>query len=79
VWINVVPEEARLIADWQTKNGYTVPVLVGGRSIVNEYKVAMTPTHYLLDAQGKVLSKKAGYTSGDEKDLESAIQDALGR
>jgi peroxiredoxin len=79
VWINVVPEEARLIADWQTKNGYTVPVLVGGPSIVNEYKVAMTPTHYLLDAQGQVLSKKAGYKSGDEKGLESAIQDALGR
>jgi thioredoxin-related protein len=79
VWINVLPEEERLIADWQTKNGYTVPVLVGGRSIVNEYRVAMTPTHYLLDAQGKVLSKKAGYKSGDEKSLESAIQDALGR
>src|SRR6187431_3437605 len=25
VWINVVPDEQKLIADWRTKHGYTVP------------------------------------------------------
>jgi peroxiredoxin len=77
VWINVVPEEERLIADWRTRHGYTVPVLLGGRSVQNDYKLVMTPTHYLLDSQGKVLSSHAGYTAGDEKGLEREIQQAL--
>jgi peroxiredoxin len=78
VWINVVPDEERLIADWRTKHGYTVPILVAGRSVQNDYKIAMTPTHYLLDAQGKVLTRHAGYTPGDEKTLEAQIRQALG-
>ena len=77
VWINVVPDEEKLIAGWRTKHGYTVPVLVGGRSVQNDYKLVMTPTHYLLDSQGKVISRHAGYKPGDEKDLEREIQQAL--
>jgi peroxiredoxin len=77
VWINVLPEEEPLIADWRNKHGYTVPVLVGGRSVQNDYKLVMTPTHYLLDSRGNILSKHAGYKPGDEKNLERAIQHAL--
>jgi peroxiredoxin len=79
VWINVVPDEEPLIADWLAKHGYTVPVLLGGRSVQGAYKLVMTPTHYLLDSRGKVLSKHAGYTAGDEKALERDIQQALGQ
>jgi hypothetical protein len=39
----------------------------------------MSPTHYLLDSRGKVISKHAGYTAGDEKALERDIQQALAR
>jgi cytochrome oxidase Cu insertion factor (SCO1/SenC/PrrC family) len=77
VWINVVPDEEKLIAAWRAAHGYTVPVLLGGRSVQNDYKLVMTPTHYLLDPRGKVLSKYAGYTAGDEKTLERDIQQAL--
>jgi cytochrome oxidase Cu insertion factor (SCO1/SenC/PrrC family) len=77
VWINVVPDEEPLIAGWRATHGYTIPVLLGGRSVQNDYKLVMTPTHYVLDARGKVLSKHAGYTAGDEKALERAIQQAL--
>jgi cytochrome oxidase Cu insertion factor (SCO1/SenC/PrrC family) len=77
VWINVVPDEERLIAAWRTKHGYTVPVLLGGRSVQNDYKLVMTPTHYLLDSQGQVLASHAGYKAGDEKDIERNIQKAL--
>ena len=79
VWINVVPDEEKLIAGWRAAHGYTVPVLLGGRSVQNDYKLVMTPTHYLLDSRGKVLSKHAGYTAGDEKALERDIQQALGQ
>jgi cytochrome oxidase Cu insertion factor (SCO1/SenC/PrrC family) len=77
VWINVVPDEEPLIAAWRATHGYTIPVLLGGRSVQNDYKLVMTPTHYVLDARGKVLSKHAGYTAGDEKALERDIQQAL--
>jgi cytochrome oxidase Cu insertion factor (SCO1/SenC/PrrC family) len=77
VWINVVPDEEPLIAGWRAAHGYTVPVLLGGRSVQNDYKLVMTPTHYLLDSRGKVLSKHAGYNAGDEKVLELDIQRAL--
>jgi peroxiredoxin len=78
VWINVVPDEERLIADWRARGGFTVPVLLGGRSVQSDYKLVMTPTHYLLDSEGRVLSRHAGYTPGDEKGLEQEIQHALG-
>jgi cytochrome oxidase Cu insertion factor (SCO1/SenC/PrrC family) len=77
VWINVVPDEEPLIGAWMAAHGYTVPVLLGGRSVQNDYKLVMTPTHYLLDPRGKVLSKHAGYNAGDEKVLERDIQQAL--
>lgn len=77
VWINVVPDEERLIADWRARHGYTVPILLGRQSAARDYKLVMTPTHYLLDAQGRVLSRHEGYTPGDEKSLEREIQQAL--
>jgi cytochrome oxidase Cu insertion factor (SCO1/SenC/PrrC family) len=79
VWVNVVPDEERLIPGWLAQHGFTVPVLLGGRSVQNDYRLVMTPTHYILDSRGKVLSKHAGYKAGDEKDLERDIQLALAR
>jgi cytochrome c biogenesis protein CcmG/thiol:disulfide interchange protein DsbE len=77
VWINVVPQQERLIADWRARGGYTATILLGGRSVQKDYKLTMTPTHYLLDAGGKILWKHAGYKPGDEKDLERRIREAL--
>jgi cytochrome oxidase Cu insertion factor (SCO1/SenC/PrrC family) len=77
VWINIVPEENSLIKNWQSTHGYTVPVLLGGKSVQNDYKLNETPTHYLLDARGTIVSKQSGYKAGDEKVLEREIQQAL--
>ena len=78
VWINVITNEERLIAPWQKEHGYTVPVLLGDRALAMNYHLRMTPTHYLLDAKGQVISSHAGYKAGDEKELERSIQKALG-
>ena len=78
VWINVITDEEKLIADWQRSHGYTVPVLLGDRPLAMSYNLRMTPTHYLLDAKGQIISSHAGYKAGDEKALEQAIQKALG-
>jgi peroxiredoxin len=77
VWINIVPEESALVKNWQATHGYTVPILLGGKSVQNDYKLTETPTHYLLDARGKIVSKHSGYQAGDEKVLEREIQQAL--
>ena len=79
VWINVLPDEEKLIAPWRAQHGYTAPVLLGNRSVANDYKLRMTPTHFLLDAKGAVLSTHAGYSAGDEKTLEHDVQQALGQ
>ena len=33
VWINVIPDEQKLIADWRTSHGYTATILLGSRSV----------------------------------------------
>jgi hypothetical protein len=79
VWINAVPREERLIKAWQTKHGYTVPILVGAsiRAIERDYQIKMTPTYFLLDPNGTVVSMHAGYKAGDEVQLEQQVQQAL--
>ena len=49
-----------------------------GASIQKDYGVTSTPTHYLLDASGKVLSRHGGCQKGDEVQLEQEIKRALG-
>jgi thiol-disulfide isomerase/thioredoxin len=79
VWINVVPDEERLIPGWRAEHNYTVPILLGGRWTADDYKLRTTPTHYLLDARGEIIARKAGFNPGDEKPLEQEIQKALAR
>jgi peroxiredoxin len=80
VYVNIIPEEQALVAKWQADHGYTAPVLVGGNldEIQRDYGVEGTPTHYLLDGEGKILSKHSGFRAGDEKGLEVEIQRAVG-
>ncbi len=78
VWINVLPQQERLLKKWRADNGYTVPILLGDRSVQRDYDLAMTPTHYLFDAQGKVVTRQAGYQAGDERELERRIRETLG-
>lgn len=80
VWINILPEEEKLIAGWQMAKNLTVPVLVGGSqaSLQRDYRIESTPSTYLLDERGGILYWKDGYAPGDEKTLEMKIASALG-
>jgi cytochrome oxidase Cu insertion factor (SCO1/SenC/PrrC family) len=79
VWINIVPEEDGKIAGWQARNRSAITVLTGASqaSLQRDYKVRMTPTHYLLNADGEVLLTLAGFKKGDEKVLEEKVKAAL--
>jgi hypothetical protein len=45
--------------------------------VQRDYDVESTPTHYLLDAKGLVISKHSGYQAGDAVALEQEIKKAL--
>jgi thioredoxin-related protein len=76
----MLPSENKLIADWQGKHRYTIPALIGASqaSLMRDYKVRMTPTHFLLDAEGQILYTRSGYEKGDEIEMEQELQKALG-
>ena len=79
VIINVKPDENKLIAGWQEKYHFTVPILIGASqdSLMDDYHLTMTPTHYLLGKKGEVLLHQNGYNRGDEKTIEAKIAEAL--
>ncbi len=79
VWVNILPEEAGLIAGWQVAKNLTVPVLIGGsqESLQRDYRIDSTPLTYLLDENGRVLFREDGYKPGDEKTLQVKIEAAL--
>ena len=79
VYINTSPTEEKLVPGWLDEHRYTVPVLVGAtlNDVQRDYNVESTPTHYLLDAKGRVLSKHSGYQAGDAVALEQEIKNAL--
>jgi len=65
---------------WQAEHGYTFPALVGlsAQAVEKDYQVIATPTHYLLDATGRILSSHSGFQPGDEKGLEEEVRAAIG-
>jgi len=79
VIINVKPEENKLIAGWQDKYNITVPILIGASqdSLMDDYHLSMTPTHYLLGRKGEVLLRQNGYNRGDEKAIDAKIAETL--
>lgn len=79
VYVNTYPHEEKLVQGWLDKHRYTVPVLVGAKldDVQRDYDVQGTPTHYLLDARGVVLSKRSGYQAGDAAALEEEVKRAL--
>jgi len=80
VYVNILPEQDKLVRGWQADHGSTFPALVGlnAQSVEKDYQVAATPTHYLLDAAGRILSLHSGFQLGDEKALEEDVKVAIG-
>jgi peroxiredoxin len=79
VLINVVEDEDKLIPRFMKENGLSLPVLTGAwqPSLIRDYDLETTPTHFLLDSKGTVLLRQNGYAPGDEKALETKIATVL--
>lgn len=79
VWVNTIPDQEENVPAWIEKHGATVPVLVGAtqKSLERDYGLRMTPTIVLVDGNGKVRYKRAGYKKGDEAKLDREIREVL--
>lgn len=79
VWINVVPEQDRQIAGWLTKHSFRVPILRGGSqaALQRDYRITITPAHFLLDQSAQVVFRRDGYSPGAETEIENRIRQAL--
>jgi thioredoxin-related protein len=77
VWINVLPEEGKLVDDWRRQHEVGGVVLLGTGATQRDYRLTRTPTWYLLDASGKPLWRHDGYTRGDEAELARQVDLAL--
>jgi peroxiredoxin len=79
VYINILPEEDKLVRGWLADHHYTSLVLVGAStaSVEKDYQVTAIPTHYLLDSTGNVLSRHAGFQPGDEHAVEKEVKAAI--
>lgn len=79
VWINIVEEEEEMIPAWLAQHEYDVPVLVGAsqRYLAGRYGLRMTPEHYILNNERKILFRQRGYKAGYAEELEENVKEAL--
>ena len=80
VAVNVIPDQDELVPHWRDNNGITFPILVGAdtNTLIANYRLSATPLNFLLDSDGKILSRQEGYAPGSEASIEVHIQEALG-
>ena len=74
------PEQDGLVPGWRDQNGFTFPILVGAKTdtLIEEYRLSSTPLNFLLDADGKIISRQEGYAPGAEARIEAQIRQSLG-
>lgn len=51
------------VKQYMLDKAYSFPSLLGNHQISQEYKIKGFPTYYVLDEQGKVVSKSMGYST----------------
>jgi peroxiredoxin len=80
VGVNVIPDQDELVPHWRDNNGITFPILVGAETntLIENYRLSATPLSFLLNAEGKIISRQDGYTPGSEARIEAHIREALG-
>jgi len=80
VAVNVIPEQDELVPHWKENGGYSFPVLVGAQTntLIEDYRLSSTPLNFLLDGEGKVISRQEGYAPGSERTMEAQIRQSLG-
>jgi thioredoxin-related protein len=62
------------------ENGFEIPNVFDTRNVsVSSYRVAGTPTTFLVDSDGRIVWRRYGYLPGEEVRLRQKVEDLLGR
>ncbi len=73
-------EELDKVKKFMQDNHYTFRVLMDKEgAVLNAYKVQGIPTFVLIDREGKIAWVQVGFGPGTEKQMEEAVQHALGQ
>jgi hypothetical protein len=78
---NMVTQQNEMLPEWKAKGKYTFPIVVTDEKdyfTTNPFDVRGTPTSFLLGADGKIIFRHVGYSSGAEKIMEAEIRELLG-
>ena len=60
--------------------GFEVPNVFDTRNVaMQDYRVAATPTTYLVDSDGRIVFRRYGYLPGEEERLRAQIETLLAR
>ena len=68
-------EDKRTVKEFAGKNGYTFPILLDkdGR-VARTYKITGIPTTFIIDGEGKVVSKIVGARDWTEADIKIIVE-----
>jgi len=73
-------EELDTVKKFMQDNNYSFRVLMDKEgAVLNAYKVQGIPTFVLIDREGKIAWVQVGFGPGTEKQMEEAVQHALGQ
>ncbi|MDW8289554.1 MAG: redoxin family protein [Armatimonadota bacterium] len=73
-------EELDKVKKFMQDNGYSFRVLMDkDGAVLNAYRVQGIPTFVLIDREGKISQVWVGFAPGSEKQMEEAVQQALGQ
>jgi thioredoxin-related protein len=62
------------------EGGFEIPNVFDTRNVsVSSYRVAGTPTTFLVDSGGRIVWRRYGYLPGEEVRLRQKVEDLLGR
>ncbi len=65
------------LAPFAESNGITYPILVGGRAVIEAYKVVGIPTTFIIGRDGRIVAKHVGFGMEMAPELRSDIVSAL--
>jgi peroxiredoxin len=56
---------------------FTYPLLLDARPVYAQYRVRSIPCTFIIDRDGKIVSRHAGFAPGHEKGLEDSLKQLL--
>lgn len=65
--------DSGMVREFVAQSGYTFPVLLADQSVQLNYNVYGLPFAVLVDRKGHIRSRRAGYSPGQEWDMESEV------